>query len=78
MILAWVPSERAEAVIVTVPPAQVPVPIEVTLSYRVTTEPVTQETVNVGVVSEVLLSVEELPESVPAVMSGVPEAASAL
>jgi hypothetical protein len=39
---------------------------------------VTQETVNDGVVLLVLLSVLDVPVSVPAVMSGVPVAAGAM
>ncbi len=77
-IVAWAPEESVDEVIVTVPPAQVPVPTEVTLSKSVTTDPVTQEMVKSGVVSLVILSVEEVPESVAAVMSGVPGAASAV
>ncbi len=60
----------------TVPPTQVPDPTEVTLSNKVTVAPVSQVMVKSGVVSLVMLSVEELPESVAAVMSGVPGAAS--
>ncbi len=41
-------------------------------------EPFTQEIVKSGVVSDVILSVEDDPESVAAVISGVPGAASAI
>ncbi len=58
----------------TVLEAQVPVPIDVVLSYNVTVRPVSQEIMKVGVVSLVILSVVEEPLSVPVVMSGVPVA----
>ncbi len=60
---------------VTVPPEQVPVPTEVTLSNKVTVAPVSQVMVKSGVASFVKLSVEDIPESVPVVISGVPGAA---
>ena len=63
---------------VTVEEAQVSLPTEVTLSYKVTVSPETQEIVKSGVVSLVILSVLEDPESVPVVISGVPGAASAV
>ncbi len=72
------PSDNVEAAIVTVDEAQVPEPTEVTLSYNVTVLPVTQEIVNDGVTFEVMLSVADVPLSVPAVMSGVPGAESAV
>src|SRR6266404_8251437 len=71
------PPERVEAVIVMVEEAQTPDPTEVTLSNKVTVEFVTHEIVKSGVVLEVILSDEVAPESVAAVISGVPGAASA-
>ena len=76
-MLACTPAERADEVIVTVDDEQAPVPTEVKLSYKVTVLPLTQETVKSGVVSDVILSVDEEPESVVAVISGAPGAASA-
>ncbi len=64
--------------IVTVELAQTPVPTDVVLSNRVTVSPVRQDIVKSGVVSDVTLSVDDEPESVAAVMSGVPGAASAV
>lgn len=73
-IVAWVPSVKVVEVMVTVDAEQVPEPFDVTLSYRVTVDPVSQEMVKSGVLSDVLLSVDT-PESVAEVMSGVPGAA---
>ncbi len=64
--------------IVTVDAAHRPLPTEVVLSKRVIVEPVTQETVKLGVVSLVMLSVDDEPVSVAVVISGVPGAASAV
>jgi len=73
-----VPDESAEEVIVTVPPEQVPEPTDVTLSYKVTVSVPEHVSVKAGVVLDVMLSVFDEPVSVPAVMSGVPGAASAV
>lgn len=72
LIEVWVLTERAEEVIVIVEEAQEPEPTEVTLSYKVTVVPVSQEIVKSGVVSLVILSESDVPESVATVMSGVP------
>ena len=58
----------------TVEEAQVPVPSVVEDSLSVTVLPVRQETVKVGVLSDVLLSVEEEPVSEASVRFGVPGA----
>jgi hypothetical protein len=78
-VIVAVHSDSVEAVIVTVPPAQSPVPMTPSTDEEsVTVDPVTHESVKSGVVSLVALSVEEVPVSVPAVISGVPVAASAV
>src|SRR3989344_5385380 len=77
-IVARLASERAEEVMVTVLEEQAPEPTEVMLSYKVTVAPLSQEMAKSGVVSEVMLSVEEEPLSVPAVISGVPGAEGAV
>lgn len=78
-VIVAVPSESVEDVIVTVLPAQSPVPMAPsTDDESVTVEPVTQPKVKSGVVSAVLLSELEGPESVPAVMFGASVAASAV
>ena len=63
---------------VTVLEEHVPEPKVVPSSLSVTVLSETQEIVKSGVVSEVTSSAEELPESVPAVIFGVPGAASAV
>jgi hypothetical protein len=55
---------------VTVPPTHTPVPAEVPSMSTVTVLPVVQVMVNAGVVTEVMLSVFDVPLSVAAVMSG--------
>jgi hypothetical protein len=72
LMLAWVAADNVDAVMVTVLPAQVPVPILVTLSYNVTVLPVVHTTVNDGVVLFVILSVLLAPVSEADVISGVP------
>ena len=73
------PALNAALVSVAVPAAQVTaLPVAVTLSRNCTLEPVTQLTVKEGVVLLVISSVLLEPLSVPAVMSGVPGAASAV
>jgi hypothetical protein len=59
-----------DAVIVTVPPTHTPVPAEVPSTFNVTVVPVVQVMVNAGVVTEVMLSVFDVPLSLAAVMSG--------
>ena len=53
------------------PPVQLPVPRDDKPSLRVTVALLSQDIVKSGVVSEVMSSVDEVPESVPAVRSGV-------
>ena len=56
---------------------EVAVPVAVPPTRKVTVEPVSQVIVKSGVLSFVILSVFDEPESVAAVMSGVPGAAGA-
>ena len=75
----YVPSERWLAEILTVPDAHGLVRLMVVEpSYSATSSPLVQLTVNVGVGSFVMLSVEEEPVSELASRSGVPEAPGAL
>ena len=70
------PSAKALEVIVQVPPAvAVALPTTVPPSSSSTSEPATAVPVKVGVVTLVMLSVDELPLSLAAVKSGVPGAA---
>ena len=74
------PAAKAEDVIDQLPPVAVLVPNTVvpSESYTVTVVPDSAVPVNVGVVSLVMSSLLELPESVPLVMLGVEVAAGAL
>ena len=76
--MEWEPEVRTDEVIVTVPDEQVPVPTDVDVSRRVTVAPDSQDIVKAGVVSDVILSVEDEPVSVAEVISGVPGALATL
>ena len=72
-VMVWAPAARAEVVMVQLPePSAVPDPISVvpSVSYSLTVALASAVPLKVGVVSLVMLSVLELPLSVPAVMSG--------
>jgi hypothetical protein len=70
-VIAWTPSATAGvAVIVARPATQVPVPAETPSILSVTVLPVMHGIVNTGVVTEVMLSVFDAPESLAAVRSG--------
>ena len=74
--MLWTPSLRVLLVIDTLVPPATALPTCVTPSKSVTVKPVeVPETVNVGVLMLVMLSVFELPVSLAACRSGVPGAA---
>ncbi len=72
------PSESADAVMVTGEDAHTALPTGVVLSYNVTVAPTSQVMVKLGVVSEVILSVDDEPVSEAVIKSGVPGAAGVL
>lgn len=71
-VIERAPLESVADVIVTVPATQTPVPRTIVLSSIDTVSPVWQDTVKLGVLSKVKLSVLEAPVSAADVKSGAP------
>jgi len=72
-VIVWFPPERVDAVTLQLPlPSTVPVPtVPLTLLIRVIVLPACPVPSNVGVLSDVRLSVDEVPVSLDALRSGV-------
>ena len=77
-VMVYMASERTDELMVTLDALQVPLPSSVAPLNRLTVSPLTHEIVKFGVVVLVTSSVEDVPVSVPAVISGVPGAADAV
>jgi hypothetical protein len=79
-VTVWLPEDSVDEVIDQLPPVAVAVPSEVvpSVSYNVTVLPLSAVPVKVGVVLLVMLSLFEVPVSVPLVMSGVEGALGAV